>query len=67
MAKKKDRVKDFYDRSYKKLFSHKGFVKYLLKGFVSLKWVERVDFEKITLEPVSFVDRLFKKKEADII
>ena len=32
-----------------------------------LKWVERVDFDKITLEPVSFIDRLFNKKEADLI
>ena len=67
MARKNDEIKDFYDRSYKKLFSHKGFVKQLLQGFVRLKWVERVDFDKITLEPVSFIDRLFKKKEADII
>ncbi len=67
MARKNDEIKDFYDRSYKKLFSHKGFVKHLLQGFVRLKWVERVDFDKITLEPVSFIDRLFKKKEADII
>ncbi len=67
MARKSDEIKDFYDRSYKKLFSYKGFVKQLLQGFVRLKWVERVDFDKITLEPVSFIDRLFKKKEADII
>ena len=67
MARESNAIKDFYDRSYKKLFSHKGFVKHLLQGFVRLKWVELVDFDKITLEPVSFIDRLFKKKEADII
>ncbi|RLD10813.1 hypothetical protein DRI50_10655 [candidate division KSB1 bacterium] len=67
MVQKDDNVKDFYDRSYKTLFSHKGFIKYLLQGFVKLKWVELVDFAHITLEPVSFIDRLFKKKEADII
>ncbi len=67
MAQKSDTVKDFYDRSYKKIFSNKGFVRYLLQGFVRLKWVELIDFEAITLEPVSFIDRLFKKKEADII
>jgi predicted transposase/invertase (TIGR01784 family) len=67
MARKGDTVKDFYDRSYKKIFSNKGFIKYLLQGFVKLKWVDLIDFERITLEPVSFIDRLFKKKEADII
>ena len=67
MAQKSDSIKDFYDRSYKKLFSHKGFIQYLLQGFVRLKWVDLVDFEKITLEPVTFIDRLFKKKEADLI
>ena len=67
MVQKGKNVKDFYDRSYKKLFSHKGFIKYLLQDFVRLKWVERVDFDKITLEPVSFIDRLFNKKEADLI
>ena len=67
MGQKGKNVKDFYDRSYKKLFSHKGFIKYLLQDFVRLKWVERVDFDKITLEPVSFIDRLFNKKEADLI
>ena len=67
MAQKEDSVKDFYDRSYKKIFSHKGFVRYLLESFVRLKWVQLVDFDKITLEPVSFIDRLYKKKEADVI
>lgn len=67
MTQKGKNVKDFYDRSYKKLFSHKGFIKYLLQDFVRLKWVERVDFDKISLEPVSFIDRLFNKKEADLI
>ncbi len=67
MVQKGKNVKDFYDRSYKKLFSHKGFIKYLLQDFVRLKWVERVDFDKISLEPVSFIDRLFNKKEADLI
>jgi predicted transposase/invertase (TIGR01784 family) len=67
MARKGDTVKDFFDRSYKKIFSNKGFIKYLLQGFVKLKWVDLIDFERITLEPVSFIDRLFRKKEADII
>ena len=39
----------------------------LLQSFVKLKWVESVDFDKITLEPVSFIDRNFSKKEADLI
>ena len=67
MAKRNETVKDFYDRSYKKLFSHPGFVKYLLQGFVRMKWVELIDFDKITLQRVSFIDRLFEKKEADLI
>ncbi len=67
MTRKSASVKDFYDRSYKRIFSHKGFIKYLLQDFVKLKWVDLVDFDRITLEPVSFIDRLFKKKEADII
>ena len=66
MQKNKD-YKEFYDRAYKKLFSNKGFVRNLLQSFVKLKWVESVDFEKITLEPVSFIDRNFSKKEADLI
>lgn len=67
MSLKKKEIKDFYDRSYKKLFSHKGFVQYLLESFVNLKWVNSVDFKNISLEPVTFIDRLFKKKEADLI
>ncbi len=67
MVKRNETVKDFYDRSYKKLFSHPGFVKYLLQGFVRMKWVELIDFDKITLQRVSFIDRLFEKKEADLI
>jgi predicted transposase/invertase (TIGR01784 family) len=42
-------------------------VRTLLQSFVKLKWVELVDFDHITLEPVTFIDRDFKKKEADLI
>lgn len=56
-----------HDQRYKKVFSNPIFVEKLLKSFVHEKFVEGLDFNRMTKIDKSFIDKLMVEKESDLI
>ena len=56
-----------HDKGYKYLFSNPLIVKELLQSFVSMDWVQYVDFTKAETIDKSYVTDQYKEYEADII
>ena len=46
-----------HDRVYKRLFSDPRVVEDLLRGFVPVEWVERLDFTTLRRLPAEYVSR----------
>ncbi|MBI5206271.1 MAG: Rpn family recombination-promoting nuclease/putative transposase [Candidatus Firestonebacteria bacterium] len=60
-------MQNIHDSGYKRLFSHKGFIKQLLMSFIPFEWVKQINYEKIEKLNVSFVRKNYKNKESDVI
>ncbi len=56
-----------HDRRYKYLFSHAGFVRRLLEGFVDEAFVDDLDFETLQRVDGEFIDEEFTRRESDIV
>ena len=60
-------MRNYHDKGYKKIFSHKDSVKQLLEYFIEEDFVNELNFDKMTKLNKSFVTDQYKEKEADII
>jgi len=67
MMKKKRRAPQEHDNSYKQLFSHPRMVKDLLRGFMSQKWVNQLDFRTLSKVSGHYVTEDLRDREDDII
>ncbi|MGV8118269.1 MAG: Rpn family recombination-promoting nuclease/putative transposase [Candidatus Xenobiia bacterium LiM19] len=57
----------FYDRGYKRLFSHPRMVEDLIKSFVREDFVRDINFGKLKRDFDSFITEEFRERESDII
>ncbi|MEN8215797.1 MAG: Rpn family recombination-promoting nuclease/putative transposase [Pseudomonadota bacterium] len=64
--KKSDDLKP-HDNSYKQIFSHPQMVEDLLRGFISKKWVDEIDFDSLEKTGGNFVSDDLRHREDDII
>ncbi len=64
---KNDSVHDFYDRLYKRLFSHPQFLKSLVRFVLPPQILHLVDWNNISHFPPSFIPKNLRKTEADVI
>jgi len=62
-----DDIHNFYDKSYKNLFSNPIMIQDLLKGFVDHEFVNEIDFDKIQKLNVSYVSKYYEESESDLI
>jgi len=62
-----DDIHNFYDKSYKNLFSNPTMIQDLLKGFVDYEFVNDIDFDKIRKLNVSYVSKYYEESESDLI
>jgi predicted transposase/invertase (TIGR01784 family) len=60
-------VHDFYDRSYKDLFSRPEMVKDLLTGFVQEDFIDDIDFSKLQKLGTTYILQEYEKRETDLI
>ncbi len=58
---------DFYDRSYKDLFSRPEMVKDLLTGFVQEDFIDDIDFSKLQKLGTTYILQEYEKRETDLI
>jgi len=62
-----DDIHNFYDKSYKNLFSYPTMIQDLLKGFVDQQFINDIDYDKIEKLNVSYVSKQYKETESDLI
>jgi predicted transposase/invertase (TIGR01784 family) len=60
-------VHDFYDRSYKDLFSRPEMVRDLLTGFVQEDFIDDIDFSKLEKLGTTYILEEYEKRETDLI
>ncbi len=65
--KKENKEKQFFDKSYKYLFSHKKFIESLIRFALPDKLVRQINWKTLKSEKTDFVPRDLKRKEADTI
>ncbi|MEQ8225280.1 MAG: Rpn family recombination-promoting nuclease/putative transposase, partial [Candidatus Eremiobacterota bacterium] len=58
---------DFYDRSYKDLFSRPEMVRDLLTGFVQEDFIDDIDFSKLQKLGTTYILQEYEKRETDLI
>lgn len=56
-----------HDKGYKRLFSNKRFFQQLMESFVTLDWVEHIDFSDCETLDKSFISEHYKQTESDLI
>jgi hypothetical protein len=56
-----------HDRRYKYLFSHAGFVRRLLEGFVDEAFVDDLDFNTLERVDGEFIDSDLTRRESDVV
>lgn len=62
-----DKIYQIYNAAYYQLFSNIDLFKELLKTFVKLDWIEKIDFETIENVSTKFISESYKRRESDII
>jgi predicted transposase/invertase (TIGR01784 family) len=60
-------VHDFYDRSFKDLFSRPEMVRDLLTGFVQEDFIDDIDFSKLQKLGTTYILEEYEKRETDLI
>ena len=63
----RDSLDAVHDRVYKRLFSDPRVVEDLLRGFVPVKWVERLDFTTLRRLPSEYVSRELHHRLGDLV
>ena len=63
--KVKQKVKHFYDRSYKNIFDNKVFIKALIEFCLPKELIKKIEWETIKGESTNFVPKDLKSREAD--
>ena len=66
-ASTRDTLHPVHDRVYKRLFSNPRVVEDLLRGFVSVEWVERLDYTTLRRLPTEYVSRELHHRLGDLV
>ena len=66
-APARDTLHPVHDRVYKRLFSDSRGVEDLLRGFVPVQWVERLDYTTLRRAPTEYVSRELHQRLGDLV